>query len=219
MEDIFDYLKAELEHEPPEAVEVLDDPASDLPKFPPASAITMMTFNYFDNGPNGKQKWSSSRYVMNVQVFTHDKPFTPSRALAVWEGAVQLHDPDFFSNYTDQYWEHHPGCITPEQMDSYRQIINETACLPKIEEGPLLGQFWSKSPGWEYHWGWLMRVRYDEFGEFVCEVFHDGEFWRIEHFEAVPQEHGKTLPVMRGRHDPHKLWRKAPTKRPRKGGR
>jgi hypothetical protein len=219
IEDIFARLEADLENEIPETIEVLADPENELPKFPPASAITMMTFNYFDNGPDLKQTWSSSRYVMNVQVFTHDKPFTPSRALAVWEGAVQLHDPDFFDRYTDYYWSEHSGCITPEQVASYRKIIRETADMPKVEEGPLLGQFWTKSHGWEYHWGSLIRVRYNQFGEFECDVFHDGASYRVEHFEVVPHENDKLLPVMRGRHDPHKLWRKAPAKRSRKGGR
>jgi hypothetical protein len=187
--------------------------------FPPASTITLMTFNYYDNGPDHKGKWSTSRYAMNVQVFTLDTPFTPSSKLAAWEGTVQLHEPYFFDRYTDQYWSNHPDCISPDQTALYKAVITETAGLPKMEEGPLLGQFWSKSSGWEYHWGSLMRVRYNEFGEFICEVFHDGETYLIDNFNAVPQESGKSLPTMRGRHDPDKLWRKAPTKLSKKGGR
>jgi hypothetical protein len=218
MEDIFARL-AEEASTADAIIQAESDSPVEAPGFPPASAITLMTFNYYDNGPDRKVKWSASRYTMNVQVFTLDTPFTPSSKLAAWEGTVQLHEPYFFDNYTEHYWSDHPDCISPDQTALYKTVIAETAGMPKVEEGPLLGQFWSKSPGWEYHWGSLMRVHYNEFGEFVCEVYHDGETYLIDTFASVPQENGKLLPVMRGRHDPGKLWRKASTRFSKKGSR
>ncbi|MGO4526673.1 hypothetical protein AB4097_17650 [Microvirga sp. 2MCAF35] len=218
MEDIFARLAEEASMVDASA-EAEANTCLETSSFPPTNAITLMTFNYYDNGPGGKPKWSASRYAMNVQVFTLDTPFTPSSKLAAWEGTVQMHDPDFFDNYTDHYWSEHSDCITADQIALYKAVIAETAAMPKVEEGPLLGQFWSKSPGWEYHWGSLIRVHYNAFGEFVCEVFHDGETYLIDTFASVPRESGKSLPIMRGRHDPGKLWRKAPPKPSKKGSR
>src|SRR4051812_25098735 len=91
---------------------------------PAAADITVVTFNYYDNGEDVKSKWSSSRWALNWQFFTQKDPFIPNTNLAADYGTVQLHATDFWMSYIDDAG--HKDKMSPETYAFCKTIYNET---------------------------------------------------------------------------------------------
>ena len=192
-------------------LEELDAPHPlSIPKtFPAANAITVMTFNFFDNG-DVKSKWVSARYAMNLQVFTLTEPFSPTADLAAWTGTVQLHSTSFVGRYlTARHEEHEPIA---------RPIIAETDRLKDRYNDILLGQIISKNGGTHYEWGVMLRTFVDDLGEFGAELVHRDTIIPAQDFTTINDPRRPKLKMV-GRYDPLGLWqsktRTPRTKKPR----
>ena len=172
MDDMFSKLEEQLQTSKPHS-KPSSRPADPtwLNGIPHASSITVMTFNHFDNGQDHKQKWSSARYTMNIQMFTQTEPFTPSASLAAWRGTIQLHEPDFWMRYV----EYKKGKMDEATFERLKGIYVET--FKTYPEGALLGTFSDKNSGTNYSWPYAMRFWFDEFDEPNLQIFLD---------EAVP---------------------------------
>ncbi|MGF9764458.1 hypothetical protein AAII07_56120 [Microvirga sp. 0TCS3.31] len=170
---------------------------------PNAAEVTVATFNHYDNGQDHKGKWSSSRFTMNVQLFTHTQPFTPSPALAAWKGTVQMHEPGFWLNYVDH--KHGDGKIDAATYNYLKEQHRKTA--HEYHEGALMGTFTDKNSGTNYSWQYFLRFWYDKFGEPNLEVHLDAILPTLDVWEAVKTVPGKYLPILRSRYNPHGLWK------------
>jgi hypothetical protein len=203
MDDIFSKLKAQLQTSQPQADLPIKPPDPTwLNGIPPLSMITVMTLNFFDNGSDRKVKWSSARYAMNIQMFTQTQPFTPSVSLAAWKGTIQLHDPDFWMRYV----EHKKDKMDETTFEHLKAIYVET--FKTFPDGTLLGTFTDKNSGTNYSWLYVMRFWFDEFDEPNLQICLDEAMPTIDVWETVVPVPGQNLPVLRARHDPHKLWRR-----------
>jgi hypothetical protein len=171
---------------------------------PAVSDITVITFNLFDNGENLKVKWTSSRFAVSMQIFTLTTPFTPSSSLAAWTGTVQLHDPGFWHNYIE--FKHKEGKIDQATYDRLTAMSRDTyQDANKVD--PRIGTFLDKCHGTNYSWPYAVRFWFDQFGEPNLELSLDEVMPTIEIWETVKPVPGKTLPVLRARHNPLNLWK------------
>lgn len=165
--------------------------------FPDVSEITMITFNFFDNGPNEKATWIKSRHAMNLQVFTRIEPFTPSSALAAWEGTIQLHSTSFVGRYLTAKF--------PREEEIARPMLLSTDSLDPSYTDVMIGQLFSKKGGTRYVWGTMLRTYTDEFGEMCAELLQGSHIVRDQGFTPVCDTNRPTLKMV-GRYDPHGLW-------------
>ena len=167
--------------------------------------ITMVTFNFFDNGPEKKVMWTNARYAMNLQIFDQTEPFTPSRDLLAYDFSVQLHTVEFFSRYLE--------ARHPKQLDAYKAMIRDTYTMAQTYPDLLIGQPFSKQHGTSYAWGSILRTYTDDLGEFTAELLIDGTSFRDQGFTKPPaRKNGKRQPDLISKYDPDSLWR---TKSPR----
>jgi hypothetical protein len=167
-----------------------------------AQAVTLATFNLFDNGPDVRVTWAKARYVTNVQLFDLTEPFTPGGDLAVWDLSIQMHTIEFFSRYLDG--RH------PEQSQAYREIIQDTFSKADVYPDLLIGQPYSKRHGTSYAWGTILRTWTDDLGEFAAELLINGTSIRDQGFAPPPPRRNTVTanrPVMIGKYDPRGLWR------------
>lgn len=169
-----------------------------IPKtFPSADDITVLTFNFWDNGESVKSKWVSSRYVMNLQVFTLDTPFAPTAAVAAWTGAIQLFGTSFVGRYlTSRHPDHEPIA---------RPILAETDKLAETYNDVLIGQVYSKSGGTHYEWGTMLRTYTDDLAEFGADLIHEGQTIRAQDFTTITDPKRPKLKMV-GKYDPRGLW-------------
>ncbi|GJD94786.1 hypothetical protein [Methylobacterium iners] len=212
MTDIFSQLAAQL------AVDTVQVQTSPLPKgksFPEADDVTVMSINYYDNGftPEQKDKWSESNFTFNWQMFTETQPFTPSKVLAVWSGTTQLLLPDHFIRYLEG--KGHAAKMDPAIWRFYMDLDIETQKLPKLKNGPRIGQFRTKYPGDVNHWGDCVRLRWDEFDELNCDIYRDAN---LEPYASIvvgdPANNLKDPKnLLRGRYDPQGLWKAKHTRK------
>jgi hypothetical protein len=177
------------------------------PSLPSANSITLVTANYYNNGPKEKLRWDSAQHAMNIQFFTKTTPFTPTYSDVAWSGAVQLQPLDYFDRKLYAMMQDDPENMTGAQYERYREIIRETIGMPRLGDGPLLGVFVTKSPGTCYHYYTCMRVTWNDLDEMICEIFlEDDTKITIRDFSTVKKRNGVRDPDMRGRHDPLNLW-------------
>ena len=170
------------------------------------TTVTMVTFNYFDNGPEKRITWTNARYVMNLQIFDKTEPFTPASDIAVFDFSVQMHTVEFFSRYLEG---RHPA-----QSTAYRPLIHDTFSMTETYRDLLIGQPFSKRHGTSYAWGTTLRTWTDDLGEFTAELLIDGTSFRDQGFTPPPVRKNQTgkPPIALSKYDPHSLWR---TKNPR----
>ncbi len=164
------------------------------------AAITMVTYNYFDNGHDTQVKWTAARHVMNLQIFDLTEAFTPSRDLAAYDFSVQLHTVEFFSRYLE--------ARHPRQLAAYRDLINDTYSMAETYPDLMIGQPFSKRHGTSYAWGTILRTYTDDLGEFTAELVIDGTIIRDQGFMKPPsRKNGKRQPDLISKYDPDNLWR------------
>lgn len=187
--------------------------------FPHPSEITLATINYYDNGPETRGKWHSSRFALNWQMFTQTQPFTPSSRLSAWSGATQMHDPDFFAHYLEQ--KGHAEKMGEQCWRFYRGLYDNS--FKMHDDGratalPLLGQFISKYPGTTVHYGCVARMWWDEFEELTAEIFLDQTLFATIDVNRVANNIKDPKNLLRGHHDPMKLWRSRNQKKDKANG-
>jgi hypothetical protein len=208
MTDIFSALEARLAsmEATPSAIPSLTPvlAPTDMNGIPAVSDITVIKFNLFDNGENLKVKWTSSRFAVSMQVFTRTTPFTPSSSLAAWTGTVQLHDPGFWHNYIE--FKHKEGKIDQATYDRLIAMNRDTYRDPNKTD-PRIGTFMDKRHGTNYSWPYAICFWFDPFGEPNLELSLDEVMPTIDIWETVKQVPGKTLPILRARHNPLNLWK------------
>ncbi|MDR7039768.1 hypothetical protein J2X36_004546 [Methylobacterium sp. BE186] len=175
--------------------------------FTDSSRLTLATINYYDNGPDIRGKWSSSRYALNWQMFDRTDPFTPSSRLAVWSGATQMHEPGFFEHYLEA--KLHLDLMGVACRLFYKDLVTETLKMPKIKDkpAPMLGQFISKYPGSVYHYGAVTRMSWDEFDELTVELFLEQSLHATILVDQIANNLKDPKNLLRGRYDPKGLWR------------
>lgn len=170
------------------------------------NAVSLITFNYFDNGAEKRVTWTNARYVMNLQIFDITQPFTPSSDIALHDFSVQMHSIEFFSRYLEA---RHPA-----QLAAYKDIVQDTYSKVQVYPDMLIGQPFSKRHGTSYAWGTILKTWTDDLGEFAAELLIDGTSFRDQGFAPPPprKNQGGTPPVGLSKWDPHGLWR---TKNPK----
>ena len=173
---------------------------------PAPSTITLITANYYDNGPREKVRFDSSQHTMNLQLFCVATPFTPAKNLVAWEGTLQLHEPGYMSRYTESYLNDFSEKMTREQ----RRRIN-LICLDSEErktgQEPLIGVFVNKGKfkgGTTYLWDNFARTYWTDTG-MKLEIWIQGTKFEIFEFDTV-NDRIANPPKLRGRYDPDNLW-------------
>lgn len=215
--------------EPDELLNLFDDSGPDTDDvvvaptparggLPPASDISVISVNYFEN-EHPKTTWLNSNRVFALQFFTETRPFKPSKLIAANNATAQLHDAEFWMAYIDNYKAENEGSrFTPtaDQMGWYNDLYTETIGMPRHGGGPLLGQVYDhKGGGTNYHWGSVARMVVNRFDEIKLELFVECERFALIDVSAPNTDKSlKTAKIkFRGRYDPYKLWMSKGTKR------
>lgn len=212
-EDLFAKLVAEIEGEAP--AQVVEAPIlPDEPLFPSKDTITLMTANLFENTHLPRELWMQARHALNIQVFDRREPFTPDARLAVFTGTVQLHTPEFFSSYLEQYRGRHKEAVSNEAWQYYKNLTHRTLDIQPDAgcPAPKLGQLYSKTNGTHYVWNHIVRLQWTTYATFAELFCDDDEPIVIDLTEPAQKKH-ENEPILRGRYDPHTLWRRKTQKK------
>lgn len=183
-------------------------PAPQIQCLPESDSITVVGANYWQN-PENKGTWMASKETITIQFYTHTERFKPHFNNAAANCAAQMHSPDFVCAYIEDYKREYAEdrhVPTDEQMAWLTTLTHDTVDnYPEAKIGLLYDKF---GGGTRYHWGSILRIRYNKYDEMLLDIFLNCERFKTITMDQPNQDNNeKTKKIkLRGRHDPLSLW-------------